>query len=142
MQRSSSRRSSRLFGRRRTHSGVRCPGRRLHARIAWPRSSATGVTAVELPLAWDRYEPAPGEVDAAYVAEVREKIATCRDAGMRIVLGPGLQYPPVWVQALPGAVMRGSAGNTPAQGGLDLVFDAEVREAASAYLGRLATICR
>jgi hypothetical protein len=113
--------------------GAACTADRVAA------EQSTGVTTVELPLAWDRYEPAPGEVDAAYVAEVREKIATCHDAGMRIVLGPGLQYPPVWVQALPGAVMRGSAGNTPVQGGLDLVFDAEVREAASAYLGRLVT---
>ena len=106
-------------------------------RIAAER--AAGVTAVELPLAWDRYEPAPGQVDAFYVAEVHRKIDTCRAAGMRIVLGPGLQYPPDWVRALPDAVLRGSAGNTPARGGLDLVFNAAVREAARAYLDRLAT---
>ncbi|MDT7581060.1 MAG: hypothetical protein QOK35_2324, partial [Pseudonocardiales bacterium] len=105
-------------------------------RIAAER--AAGITAVELPMAWDRYEPAPGEVDADYVAEVRRKIETCRAAGMRIVLGPGLQYPPVWVRALPDALLRGSAGNTPAHGGLDLVFNAAVRGAVHVYLGRLA----
>ena len=97
-----------------------------------------GVTVVELPLAWDRYEPAPGQVDAAYLDEVREKIAICSDAGMRIVLGPGLQYPPAWVRDRPDALLRGSAGGSAAEGGLDLVFNAEVRSAASAYLGRLA----
>ena len=97
-----------------------------------------GVTVVELPLAWDRYEPAPGQVDAAYLDEVREKIAVCRDAGMRIVLGPGLQYPPAWVRDLPDAPLRGSAGGSAAEGDLDLVFNAQVRGAASAYLGQLA----
>jgi hypothetical protein len=97
-----------------------------------------GVTVVELPLAWDRYEPAPGQVDTAYLDEVRDKIAVCRDAGMRIVLGLGLQYPPTWLRALPDALLRGSAGGDPADGGLDLVFNAQVRSAASAYLGRLA----
>lgn len=97
-----------------------------------------GVTVVELPLAWDRYEPASGQVDSAYLDEVREKIAVCRDAGMRIVLGPGLQYPPAWVRDLPDALLRGSSGGSAADGGLDLVFNAEVRSAASAYLGQLA----
>ena len=106
-------------------------------RIAAER--AAGVTVVELPLAWDRYEPEPGQVDPAYVAEVHRKIDTCRAAGMRIVLGPGLQYPPDWVRALPDAVLRGSAGNLPAHGGLDLVFNAAVRDAASSYLGHLAS---
>jgi len=99
---------------------------------------AAGVTVVELPLAWDRYEPEPGQVDTAYVAEVHRKIDTCRAADMRVVLGLGLQYPPDWVRALPDAVLRGSAGNTPGHGGLDLVFNAAVRDAASAYIGRLA----
>ena len=99
---------------------------------------AAGVTAVELPLAWDRYEPEPGRVDPAYVAEALRKVDTCRRAGMAVVLGPGLQYPPAWVRGLPDAILRGSAGDTPAHGGLDLVFNAAVRAAASAYLGRLA----
>jgi hypothetical protein len=105
-------------------------------RIAAER--AAGITAVELPLAWDRYEPAPGRVDLAYVAEVRRKITTCRAAGMRIVLGSGVQYPPAWVRALPDALLRGADGGVPAHGGLDLVFNARVRTAVHTYLGRLA----
>jgi hypothetical protein len=106
-------------------------------RIAAER--AAGVTMVELPLAWDRYQPERGEVDTAYVAELHRKIDTCKAAGMRITLGLGLQYPPAWVRALPNAVMRGSAGHTPAHGGLDLVFNAAVRDAANGYIARLAT---
>lgn len=105
-------------------------------RIAAER--AVGITAVELPLAWDRYEPERGQFDTAYVAELHRKIDTCKAAGMRIVLGLGLQYPPDWVRALPDAVLRGSAGNRPAHGGLDLVFNAAVRSAVHDYIGRLA----
>jgi hypothetical protein len=112
--------------------GATCTPDRLAA------EQRAGVAAVELPLAWDRYEPTPGTTDPDYVAEVRTKIDACRAAGLRIVLGPGLQYPPNWVRELPDAVLRGSAGNVPATGGLDLVFNAEVRTAASTYLGRLA----
>jgi hypothetical protein len=97
---------------------------------------AAGVTVVELPLAWDRYEPAQGQVDDSYVAQSRAKLAACRDAGMRVVLSPGLQYPPAWVRELSGGVLRGSAGGRPA--GVDLVFSAAVRDATSDYLGRLA----
>jgi hypothetical protein len=97
---------------------------------------AAGVTVVELPLAWDRYEPAPGEVDGAYAAQARDRLAACRAAGLQVALSPGLQYPPAWVRELPGAVLRGSAGGRPA--GVDLVFSAAVRDATSDYLGRLA----
>lgn len=97
---------------------------------------AAGVTVVELPLAWDRYEPAPGEVDDGYAAQARARLAACRDAGLRVVLSPGLQYPPAWVREVPGGAPRGSAGGRPA--GVDLVFSAAVRDAAGDYLGRLA----
>ena len=98
---------------------------------------AAGVTVVELPLAWDRYEPARGQVDESYVAQSRARLAACRDAGVQVVLSPGLQYPPAWVRELPGAVLLGSAGGRPR--GVDLVFSATVRDATGEYLGRLAT---
>lgn len=100
------------------------------------RLRAAGVTVVELPLAWDRYEPAQGQVDASYVAQSRARLAACRNAGLQVVLSPGLQYPPAWVRELPGGTLTGSAGGRPA--GVDLVFSAAVRDATSAYLGRLA----
>lgn len=99
---------------------------------------AAGVTAVELPLAWDRYEPEPGRVDPAYVAATRRSIAACRAEGVRVVLSSGVQYAPGWVRALPDALLRGSAGGVPAHGGLDLAFSAQVRTAVHDHLGRLA----
>jgi hypothetical protein len=98
---------------------------------------AAGVSVVELPLAWDRYEPARGQVDESYVAQSRARLAACRAAGLRVVLSPGLQYPPAWVRDLPGAVLLGSAGGRPR--GVDLVFSTAVRDATNEYLGRLAT---
>ncbi|MCO1660269.1 glycoside hydrolase family 5 protein [Pseudonocardia humida] len=96
-----------------------------------------GVTVVELPLAWDRFQPAPGEVDQDYAAQARDRLGACRDAGMRVVLAPGLHYPPPWVRELPGGTPRGSSGGR--ADGVDLVFSATVRDAAADYLARLAS---
>jgi len=100
------------------------------------RLRAAGVSVVELPLAWDRYEPAPGQVDASYVAQSRARLAACRAAGLQVVLSPGLQYPPAWVRELPDATLLGGVGGRPA--GVDMVFSAAVRGATDEYLGRLA----
>lgn len=97
---------------------------------------AAGVTVVEVALAWDRYQPGTGSVDRSYVAEVRSRIRACRDAGMDVVLSPGLQYPPSWVRSLPGGTLTGSAGGHPA--GVDLIFSAAVRDAVADYLNHLA----
>ncbi|MFC8038849.1 hypothetical protein ACFUOZ_05800 [Paenarthrobacter sp. NPDC057355] len=98
-----------------------------------------GVSVVELPLAWDRYEPGEGLVDERYVAGVRAQLQDCRDAGMAVVLSPGLHYPPDWVRSLPGGVLRGSAGGVPGDSGAELVFSAKVREAVHEYLARIAS---
>ena len=97
---------------------------------------AAGVTVVELPLAWDRYQPVADEADPDYVADLRVRRDACRDAGLDVVLSPGLQYPPAWVRALPGGTLRGSSGGVP--DGADLVFSSAVRDAVDDYLGRLA----
>lgn len=98
-----------------------------------------GVSVVELPLGWDRYEPTPGQVDSRYVAQVRARLENCKNAGMKVILSPGLHYPPDWVKNLRGGVLRGSAGGTPASGGAELIFSAEVRAAAGEYLSRVVT---
>lgn len=97
-----------------------------------------GVTLVELPLAWDRYQPSAGRVDQGYVENVRSQMATCRGAGLEIALSPGLQYPPAWVRALPGGTLKGSSGAVPGEGSVDLIFSAAVRKATQDYLRRLA----
>lgn len=97
-----------------------------------------GVALVELPLAWDRYQPSAGRVDQGYVEHVRSQMATCRGAGLEIVLSPGLQYPPAWVRTLPGGTLKGSSGAVPVEGSVDLIFSAAVRAATRDYLRRLA----
>ena len=67
---------------------------------------------------------------------MRRKIDSCRAAGMRSCSDRDCSTRPAGCAALPDAVLRGSAGNLPAHGGLDLVFNAAVRDAASAYLGQ------
>ncbi|WP_420178872.1 hypothetical protein [Paenarthrobacter sp. TA1.8] len=98
-----------------------------------------GVSVVELPLAWDRYQPGAGRVDHHYVAEVRERLNSCREAGMAVVLSPGLHYPPDWVRGLPGGVLRGSGGGVPEDEGAELVFSAAARDAAQKYLAIVAS---
>ncbi|MEJ2868910.1 hypothetical protein WCD74_14150 [Actinomycetospora sp. OC33-EN08] len=101
---------------------------------------AVGLTVVEVEAYWDRYMPArAGAVDAGYVADLRARVTRCLDAGLRVVLGPGMQYPPAWVRALPGAALVDQRGRTAATGALDTVFSAAVRSAQADYLKRLLT---
>ncbi|MGJ3189276.1 hypothetical protein [Paenarthrobacter sp. FR1] len=88
-------------------------------------------------MAWDRYQPQAGQVDRGYVAEVRARLNDCREAGVGVVLSPGLQYPPDWVRGLQGGVLEGSAGGAPKDAGAELVFSSEVRKAAQDYFARV-----
>ena len=63
--------------------------------------------------------------------------APCAAAGIALVLGPGLQYPPDWVLALPAGTYRDRAGETPDPPVANLVFSRPVRDAATTYLARL-----
>ncbi|MFJ4209638.1 hypothetical protein ACIPY2_14390 [Paenarthrobacter sp. NPDC089675] len=99
-----------------------------------------GVSAVELPLAWDRFEPRRGGTDRQYVADVRKRLETCRDAGLKVLLSPGLQYPPAWVRKLPGGQLKANDGGVLKNGPAEVIFSSEVREAAKEYLARLLSI--
>ena len=96
-----------------------------------------GLPLAVFDIAWDRYEPQPGVFDAAYAADVRRRVETCANAGVAIVLGPGLQYPPGWVLDLPAGTYRNEAGEAADPPVANLVFSRAVREAAAAYLRRL-----
>ena len=93
-----------------------------------------GLTIAVMELGWDRYEPAPGQFDQAYVNGVRRQIATCTQVGLQVVLSPGLQYPPGWVHQLPSGDYRDQAGATPSGRAVNLVFSQAVRNAAASYL--------
>ena len=97
-----------------------------------------GVTTVMLEMQWAATEPAPGVVDPGYLAGVRQRIATCADAGMSVVLGAGVHNPPSWVLDLPGAGYVDQFGTTSSQGEANLVFSAAARDAAADYVRRVA----
>ncbi|NYD37344.1 beta-galactosidase [Actinomycetospora corticicola] len=107
-----------------------CAPERLAARPA-------GVDVAVVEAHWDRLEPTADAVDAGYADGLRASVQRCVDAGVRVVLGSGLQYPPGWVRALPDAAVRDQAGRTPTNGAVDTVFSAAVAAAADRYLQRL-----
>lgn len=113
--------------------GSKCSPERLAA------LKEAGVSVVELPLAWDRYEPAAGRVDSRYVLKVRKQLDACRAAGIQAILSPGLHYAPAWVKRLSGGTLRGSAGGSPKHQGAELIFSAAVRDAAHNYLERVVS---
>lgn len=97
-----------------------------------------GVTTVMTEMQWAQAQPAPDVVDRAYLAGVRERIATCAGAGLRVVLGAGVHNPPAWVLDLPGAAYVDQFGATSSQGEANLVFGAAARDAAAGYLREIA----
>ena len=96
-----------------------------------------GVRRAVLDIAWDRYEPRPDAFDAGYAAQVRRQVEACERAGIALVLGPGMQYPPDWVLDLPSGTYRDPAGEPAAPPVANLVFSSAVRDAAARYLTRL-----
>ncbi|MGI9004197.1 MAG: hypothetical protein ACR2GH_21540 [Pseudonocardia sp.] len=98
---------------------------------------AAGVKLVVLEALWDHYQPTPSGVDDDYVRELNVRLSTCLGAGLRVILSPGVQYPPAWVRQLPGAAFRDQHGSAPASGAVNVVFSAPVRQAVHEYLRRL-----
>ncbi|MFH1496465.1 MAG: hypothetical protein ABII82_01450 [Verrucomicrobiota bacterium] len=100
---------------------------------------AAGVSLVVLSVSWDRFQPAPDRIDSAYVASLRAEAAAYRAAGLRVVLGLGIQYPPDWLRAQPHArfvnqhgdayIDRASGKNV-----VNFVFNSLLRERQHDYL--------
>src|SRR5207248_9244515 len=59
------------------------------------------VRVVALELGWDNYEPQDGVFSASYATWAKQKLQAFQAAGMKVVLGVGLQYPPAWVYSYP-----------------------------------------
>jgi hypothetical protein len=95
-----------------------------------------GVRVAHLELGWDAYEPREGQFNSAYAAQARQKLQAFRAAGLQVVLGAGLQYPPAWALASPNARYLNQFG-TPS-GALNLTFNQPLRLRAERYLARLA----
>lgn len=100
--------------------------------------TGAGVTLAQITIRWSDFEPEPGVVNPEYRDEVDATIRRCRDAGLGIVLSPGLQGVPAWVTALPGAAYRDQAGRPGSAAVPNLAFSQAAREATADYLGEIA----
>jgi hypothetical protein len=95
-----------------------------------------GISVAMFELNWASFEPSEGVFDAAYMATMRSYLKVFRAAGMRVTLGLGLEDTPSWVFALPDSRYVNEDGDS--SGEADFVFSAAVRQAAAAYLARVA----
>ncbi|MHC1560692.1 hypothetical protein ACR9E3_17175 [Actinomycetospora sp. C-140] len=130
--------------------GVRPPPARAATEPAWglvasscsasdiAANRSAGIGLVEVEAYWDRYLPSgAGSVNTAYVTDLRNRVTACLNAGIRVVLGTGTQYPPGWVRALSGAALVDQRGKSPTTGAIDTVFSSAVRSAQADYLRRI-----
>ncbi|MCT4354019.1 beta-galactosidase [Streptomyces sp. Je 1-79] len=93
-----------------------------------------GLRVAHLQIDWDRFEPEQDVFDEAYVDEIKDRIESFHDAGLRIEAGLGLHHPPDWLaKAYPWAVYVNQFGEhsawTP-----NIVFSHSVRFEAEQYL--------
>ncbi len=104
---------------------------------------ANNITLVTYVIFWDRLEPQQGQLNQAYIAKVTADLQTFRDAGMKISLDPGMQYPPQWVRQLPHAMYVNQFGDAfdptgqPGSNGLNAVFNQHIRNAQASHLSHL-----
>lgn len=88
-----------------------------------------GVTLAQVDVLWDQLEPESGHIDHRYADEFVAAMHRCRDAGIKVVLGLGLQYAPDWVVRLPGGRYVDQAGNPHPGQTPNIVFSNIVRQA-------------
>jgi hypothetical protein len=65
-----------------------------------PQMNAASIELAHVGVPWRRFEPRAGQVDAAYVAEVKTRINALRAAGQKILLDVGIQYAPDWISEI------------------------------------------
>jgi hypothetical protein len=97
---------------------------------------AANVRVVELEIGWDLYEPQDGVFNTNYSNQVKQKLQAFQAAGMKVVLGVGLQYPPSWVFNYPNSRYVNQFGTH--SGELNLTFNQTLRQRAERYIARVA----
>jgi hypothetical protein len=100
-----------------------------------PLEAQMGVQIAQLELGWDAYEPRDGEFDPAYAERMRQKLLAFQEAGLWVVLGAGLQYPPAWLLNDPDSRYVNQYGA--ANDHLNLTFNQALRARAERYLTRI-----
>ncbi|MFJ9723874.1 beta-galactosidase [Streptomyces sp. NPDC101209] len=98
---------------------------------------ARGMRVAHMTVYWDRFEPAPGQVDQRYVAALKRKLRMFRDAGLHVEAGVGLNSPPPWLSARYPQDAFTDQGGARFTSSPNLVFSQEIRNAAEDYLRRL-----
>jgi hypothetical protein len=105
-----------------------------------PSTAATekkdGISVAMFELNWATFEPSQGVFNASYMATMRSYLQAFRAAGMRVTLGLGLEDTPSWVLGLPNGRYVNEHGASSAEA--DFVYSAAVRQAAAAYLAKVA----
>lgn len=96
-----------------------------------------GVELAQVDVLWDRLETAPGQLDSDYAEELAATVETCRDAGIEVILGLGLQYAPDWVSQLPGGEYLDQIGNVHPTRVPNIVFSRDVRRAFEQHAGNV-----
>jgi hypothetical protein len=99
--------------------------------------ATAGVDLAVVDVRWDRFEPSPGVVDPDYVHTLTGAVERCREAGVGVVLGLGLQYAPNWVGDLPNGRYRDQYGTEREGSAPNVIFSADVREAVDHYVEQL-----
>ena len=90
---------------------------------------------VHLELSWGAYEPSDGAFSSGYAQDARQRLAAMRAAGMKVVLGLGLQYPPSWVFGYPDSGYVDQYGNR--MNVANLTWNAALRSKVERYLARV-----
>jgi hypothetical protein len=95
-----------------------------------------GISVAMFELNWASFEPSEGVFNASYMVTMQSYLRAFRAAGMRVTLGLGLEDTPSWVFGLPDSRYVNEDGTS--SGEADFVFSAAVRQAAAAYLAKVA----
>lgn len=99
--------------------------------------TSAGFKLVEIECGWDQAQPSQGAFSASYLAKMVGICQQYKAAGYRVVVSPGLHYPPAWVTSLTNGQYRdqnGVGSGTP-----NFTWNPAVRTAAGAYISQLVT---
>ncbi|MFF0904421.1 UNVERIFIED_CONTAM: hypothetical protein RF653_12160 [Kocuria sp. CPCC 205316] len=102
--------------------------------------SRAGVELAQMDVLWDQLEPIPGQVDREYADDLAAAITTCQDAGIKVILGLGLQYAPEWVRDLPNGTYWNQAGDPHTGQVPNIVFSKYVRQAFEQHAANVLRI--
>ncbi|MBM7568738.1 hypothetical protein JOC55_005729 [Paenibacillus sacheonensis] len=104
---------------------------------------AAGITNLTFELGWDQYEQSQGSFNSSYISSKQAIYNAYKNAGFRITLDVGLQYPPAWVFNLDSNTrFKNQYGDVWSSSTIgndvpNAVFNANVRNAQANYIARV-----